>query len=300
MGCGFLGRVLARRLRAAGYAVFGTVRRASASDALVQDGVVPLIVDVSRPATFGTLRSLLDATRPLRVFYLVPPGTTAPGSTPDADHKANGITPVVEKLCTSPLHRAVLASSTGVYGETKGHSVSAETPVTPVSARAQRLFAIEQAWLGLGSAARIVRLAGLYGPGRVIGLTALRAGRPIGGDPDGLLNLIHVDDAAALLQTVAECEGAGTFELGSDGNPIQRADYYGYLAEKLGVNCRFSAQGDTNAYGRRSASRSCDNSSTRARTRWVPRYPDFRIALDGLLHDPDIAGTWSSWRAVIS
>jgi nucleoside-diphosphate-sugar epimerase len=162
--------------------------------------------------------------------------------------------------------------------------VDADTPVAPADARGQRLLAIEQAWLTLGRSARIVRLAGIYGPGRVIGMTTLLHGQRIGGDPDDLLNLIHVEDAAALLQSAAESDGAAAIELGADGTPLRRRDYYDYLAARLRVNCQFGEADDTVEFARRRAgSRACRIAPTCARTGWQPHHRDARVALERLL-----------------
>jgi nucleoside-diphosphate-sugar epimerase len=174
------------------------------------------------------------------------------------------------------LRRAVLSSSTAVYGDRAGATVTAETPVDASGERASRLLAIEHAWTAT-MRHHVVRLAGLYGPGRVIGETSLSEGRIIDGDPDAWLNLIHVADAAALL---TRCLGARAtaIELGCDGHPVPRRVYYATLAASLGCPMPgFSGQ----PAARGGASRRCDPRSTMARTGWWPMYRDFRA---GLVH----------------
>jgi nucleoside-diphosphate-sugar epimerase len=129
-----------------------------------------------------------------------------------------------------------------------------------------------------------VRLAGLYGPGRIVGMTTLLHGQGVGGDPEDLLNLIHVEDAAALLQAVAAADSSASIELGADGVPLRRRDYYEHLAMRLGVPCRFGRGEDTVGFARRrSGSRACCIDPTCARTGWRPRHRDARLALDQLL-----------------
>ena len=148
------------------------------------------------------------------------------------------------------------------------------------------LLGMKRLWLTSGLPARVVRLAGLYGPGRVIGMRPLRQGDAIGGDRRALLNLIHVEDAAALLMTVASVGSAASIELGADGRPIPRQEYYEHLARRLGTNVTWSESGTGYGAGRARATRACDIRLTCARTGWHPHYGDFRAVLDALIPLP--------------
>lgn len=121
-------------------------------------------------------------------------------------------------------------------------------------------------------------------------MSAVRSGAPLLGDPHALLNLIHVDDAAALLEAVAT-SGGGAIELGCDGNPVPRLDYYTHLARRLGVPPPEPMDPTTAAahFGldparlRRASSKALDNIPTCRRTGWSPRYPNYRVGLDACL-----------------
>ncbi|MCG3202928.1 MAG: hypothetical protein NFCOHLIN_02814 [Gammaproteobacteria bacterium] len=276
IGCGYLGRALAARLLAAGYSVHGTVREGTGVERLRTLGVSPLVLQVGDPHSYGPLRTTLYAHGPWHVYYCVPPGT---GPDPPAD-----IARLAAVLAEHGPRRAVLASSIAVYGDRGGDSVDAATPAVPTNGRGQCLKHIEDAWLPLGGGARIVRLAGLYGPGRIIGMTTLLHGQCVAGDPEDLLNLIHVDDAAALLQAVAEGGGAATIELGADGLPLRRRDYFEHLAARLGLPCQFGrAEGTVGLVPHHRRSRACRIDPTCARTGWQPRHRDALRALDHLL-----------------
>jgi nucleoside-diphosphate-sugar epimerase len=80
----------------------------------------------------------------------------------------------------------------------------------------------------------VLRLAGIYGPGRLPRIDDLRAGRPLEADPDSWLNLIHVDDAAAVVMAVADHAGPGPLYVVSDGRPVRRRDFYARLADLVG------------------------------------------------------------------
>jgi len=276
IGCGYLGGALAARLLAAGRTVHGTVRAPAGVERLRALGISPLTLQVENPHSYGPLHATLRGTGPWEAFYCVPPGT---GDDPRGD-----VARIAAVLAQHGVLRAVLTSSTAVYGDRGGEPVDADTPAAPTDGRGRRLKDIEDAWLSLGERARIVRLAGLYGPGRIVGMSTLLQGQSVGGDPEDLLNLIHVEDAAALLQAVAEGQGAAAIELGADGLPLRRRDYYRHLAARLGVPCQFGRADDTVGLARRrSGSRACRIDPTCARTGWQPRHRDARPALDQLL-----------------
>jgi len=271
VGCGYVGMRLAARIRATG-ARLAVVTRDAARAAglrahLAADVLVGDFHDTPRVLAF--CRGLPG---PLHVFCLLPPGACG-----DAADTLAPLEHLIAALRVLEPLSATLSSSTGVYGEQSGRIVSAESACLPVTPRELRLRAIEQRWLG-APGARVVRLAGLYGPERVIGLQGLRAGAPVAGAPDGWLNLLHVDDAASLLLRVAEGLGA-TIELGADGTPVTRRDYYRALAALAGdAPPRFSGE----AGARGAGYRRCDPSSTWARLDWRPMYRDFRAGLAAL------------------
>src|SRR5690606_32470575 len=131
-----------------------------------------------------------------------------------------GIAYTINALRTAKnLRRAVLTSSTAVYGQTGGERVDADTPPQPIGERAQLLVKGEGWWLESNSPAHVLRLAGLYGPGRIVGFNAVREGAPLVGDPNAMLNLIHVDDAVSLLLAMMQAPSPGLIELGCDNRP---------------------------------------------------------------------------------
>jgi nucleoside-diphosphate-sugar epimerase len=292
LGCGYLGRRIATRLIEQGVTVFGSTRQPARAAQLAALGVRPLLVHVTQRLTFAALAPAL-AQPSLDVYYLIPPGRADAHTTPQQVVR-EGIANTLAALSRASIHRAVLASSTAVYGQSHGCDVDADTPAQPHDERARCLLDGEQHWLAQGSVARVVRLAGLYGPGRIIGLSSLRESAPIVGDPQAMLNLIHVDDAAELLVTIASSDTAATIELGCDGSPAPRIDYYRHLASLAGLpepavldDERAARElGLSTERLRRSSSKVCRNDPTRKRTGWSPSYPDYRAGLVAAMRIP--------------
>ena len=279
IGCGYLGAVTARMLAAAGQReVWATTRTRDRWEALGTGCTRLLQYDISRAGAENILPRDFDAGSS-DVFVMLTPSAIGPAL---AD---GGYSRLLEAIVTMNPRRAVLVSSTGVYGEQDGGIVTAETPPQPPGTRGKQLLDIENRWLGAGAQHRVCRLAGIYGPGRVVGRESLLNGAVLPGDPGAWLNLIHVEDAAELVIRCARADNAHAIELGSDGDPVSRKTYYTWLASLLGAA---PPQFDP-AQRARSGSKRCDPRATQQRLGWTPKYCDFRAGLAASLNanDPD-------------
>jgi len=82
----------------------------------------------------------------------------------------NGNDPVLRclknKLKSISLEWVGYLSTTGVYGDTKGHWVSELDPPNPFQNRSHRRLNCEKEWVESGLPVQIFRLPGIYGPGR--------------------------------------------------------------------------------------------------------------------------------------
>src|SRR5207244_2422881 len=142
-----------------------------------------------------------------------------------------GLENVLQKL--PPPGRFIYISSTGVYGQSAGEAVDEEAVTDPADESGRVVLDAERMLRRRLPEAIILRLAGIYGPKRLIRGEALRSGEPIIGDPDRLLNLIHVDDAAAAVLAAEERGWPGRVYNISDDAPIERREFYRYLAQLL-------------------------------------------------------------------
>lgn len=226
VGCGYLGERVARLWREAGDEVYATTRGGRV-DALSQAGLRPIVLDVTQ----GSGRDGLPEVD--TVLFAV--GRDRESMATMFDLQLSGLRAVLEALPVS-TGRVIYVSSTGVYAQDAGEWVDEESVCKPVRDGGRACLSAERLLLAhpRGRDALVLRLAGLYGPGRVPRAADIAAGRPIAGSPDAYLNLIHVSDAARTVTlAAAACPVDTRTFVVSDGHPPTRAEYAGLLATRL-------------------------------------------------------------------
>ena len=251
LGCGYLGK---RLLALLDNEVCWYTRRTQISESH------SLLLDINNESTWNNLDDLSDE-QAINVYCMVPPSQIDLALFYSFINRVNALN----------TKRCILVSSTVVYGNTD-RIVDSDSDIDIDSERAERQYKIEQAWLESNEDSCVVQLAGIYGPERIIGRHSIMQGEAIKADPDGWLNLIHVDDAVHLIKRIAEIEDPEIIELGSDGSPIKRKDYYAYVAETLKKPMpNFNIDNQARGIGRR-----CDNKLTIERTGWQPEFKNFK------------------------
>lgn len=108
----------------------------------------------------------------------------------------------------------------------------------------------------MGERLLVFRLAGLYGPGRLPLVDRLRRGEPLPTDPEAVLNLIHVDDAAKLIAAGCDCLAPPAVYNVADGCPVSRRRFYERLAVLMKLPApQFALPAENEASGRRAGAR---------------------------------------------
>jgi len=232
-GAGWLGSSVARALAGGGHRVTAVRRDPGRAAALLSPGVDPLALDLSGPGAWERLPRDLDA---------VVACQSAGADGPDAYRRAY-------VTCTRTLLDALRASgrpavllytgSTGVFGHRDGRDVDEETPPAPASPAAEVLVLAEELVLGAardGIRSMVLRLSGLYGPGRTWPIDRVRAGQIALGPGDGAwLNLCHLDDAVSAVLAGLSRGGAGSVYHASDAEPVRRRDLVTWVSSRLGI-----------------------------------------------------------------
>ena len=179
--------------------------------------------------------------------------------------------------------RLLFVSSSGVYSQTEGEWVDETSPAEATSYSGRIMREAEQIALNSGIAASVVRLTGIYGPGREWMLGQVRKGYRVAVDPPLYGNRIHADDAGGLLAFLLQADLQGkTLEdcyIGVDNAPVPLAEVEGWLRERLGIT-EWAAEASV----RRAGSKRCSNARAKA-LGWEPRYPSYREGYSAMLAD---------------
>ena len=282
-GIGFSGFEIAKSAIAAGMAVAGTTRSSEKAARLNEAGIESFLFDG------GALDSALAA-RLSSVTHLVI--SVAPGAAGDPVLKAlgGGLTPMMPAL-----EWIGYLSTVGVYGDHGGAWVDEETVCRPVSARSVERLNAEASWRAAADAAdkplAILRLSGIYGPGRnsFVNLEDRSAKRII--KPGQYFNRIHVADIAGAAMMLAWQRAEGLFNV-TDDEPAPPQDVVAYAAQLMGIAPPPEtpyAEAEMSAMARSfyGEVKRVSNAKLRA-AGYQFIHPNYRVALDSMWHN----GRW--------
>lgn len=144
-----------------------------------------------------------------------------------------------EILASGRLRQVVYLTTLGIYGNHDGGWVDEATPPRAGSARLERRLKAEADWQDFGRRhgirVAVLRLAGIYGPGRNA-LAQLRAGTARRIDKPGqVFNRIHVDDIVCAIRAAIAHRYDGILNV-TDDLPAPPGDPIAYAAELLGMD----------------------------------------------------------------
>lgn len=228
VGCGYVGTSLAHSLVRNGWDVWGLRRRAER----LPDPIRAVRADVSRP------ESLREGGLPLGLDLVVY-AVSADESTESAYRTAyvGGLRNVLECLADGGggPERLIFVSSTAVYGQEGGEWVDEDAPTEPAGFRGRILLEAESVAREWNGRATVLRLGGIYGPGRTRLVDRVRSGEArCPSNPPRYANRIHRDDAAGILRHVAKLKEPDPIYLGVDTEPAPICRVLRWLARRTG------------------------------------------------------------------
>jgi nucleoside-diphosphate-sugar epimerase len=234
-GCaGYIGRHLARALRADGLAVRGIDRDGTRMGELADLGVETITADVSH------IDTLVAALRGVEVVYHL--AGSALG-TPEEIVRGNvaGAQVIAAACSIPPGPRALVFAGSGALYPSGDGWLSEDVAPAPAfhyaraKAEAEQLLLRVHARVGLPVV--IARIAGVYGPnGPAMMTEQVRRGRfPLIGGGHGYATYIHIDDTVAALRALAARGRPGQIYNLADDDPTLIRNFYGELARLLGA-----------------------------------------------------------------
>jgi len=277
-GCGYAGLPLGAELVRQGHEVFG-LRRGGA-EALRAAGLKPLRADLTRPETLTDLPKEFD--------WVVNCAASGGGSANDYRQLyLDGNRNLLSWLADRPPRKFVYTSSTSVYAQNDGSVVTEQSPAQPESPTARVLVAAEELLL---AAARnrfpcvILRVAGIYGPGRGHAFQQfLRGEARLEGDGSRYLNMIHRDDLTGVIITALERGQPGGIYNVVDNEPVPQSAFFGWLAAKLKRPLPPTVVASAEVWRKRSVTnKRVSNAKLRQEWGYPFLYPDFRTGYRAL------------------
>ena len=233
VGCGYVGLPLGAELARQGHEVFGLRRSPDTSD-LSRAGIKPIVGDLTQFALLRLIRPDFD--------WVVNTISSSQGGV--EGYRAvylEGTNRLVEWLRGSDrLQKYIYTSSTSVYAQQDGSWVTEESPTDPRSETSRVLVEAERVLLDQASTqafpAIILRLAGIYGPGRGhLFHQFLRGEARLAGDGSRLINMIHRDDAVGAILAALGRGAPGDVYNVSDDEPVTQRDFFLWLGTRLGL-----------------------------------------------------------------
>jgi nucleoside-diphosphate-sugar epimerase len=204
----------------------GTARSPEAAEALRREGIEAFVFDGRNADT-----ALAGALARAHVLLV----STPPGPEGDPAYRA-----FAREIAAAPdLERILYLSTIGVYGDWGGAWINEASDTRTTSPRGRWRLVAEAQWRALGDArgvpVDILRLAGIYGPGRNA-LAKLREGdarRII--KPGQVFNRVHVDDIAEVARLLIAARRPGDIWNVADEEPAPPQNVIAFAAALLGI-----------------------------------------------------------------
>lgn len=225
-GAGYSARAFSRLMTGEAERIDGTTRNEQNFPTLEKAGIAPIIFD-GETASPELIDRLAKSTH---VVISISPRESGDPSLA-----------IVEEALRRPdntIRWIGYLSTVGIYGNHDGNWIDETAPCEPTSRRSLERVEAEKAWDALstrhGTPVALLRLSGIYGPGRnaIINLERGTARRII--KEGQVFNRIHVDDIAGSLRFLAGTNTGGAFNI-TDNEPAPPQDVVVYAAELMGV-----------------------------------------------------------------
>jgi nucleoside-diphosphate-sugar epimerase len=265
-GCGDLGTEAGLRFASAGHRVVGWRRSPDKLPAEIEGAAANLSTAGLPPVPADTAAVVI--------------AVAADAPTEEAYRSAylNGVAHVLDALERDRVtpERVLFVSSTAVHGDAEGGWIDENTTPEPGGFSGRIMREAEELLLkrlgGTGTSAVVLRLGGIYGPGRTRLIDQVRTGSAIIPDQPRFTNRIHRDDAAgAIMQLCTMSAVPSPVYLGVDNDPAELGDVLRFLAAELGLDV--PPTGD--AGDARGGNKRCSNALLRE-TGFSFKYPTFR------------------------
>jgi len=269
-GCGFLGEAAADLYSGHGWDVLGLCASQESADRLSGKPFQVLAMDIAGNPCFPEPWLSPD--------LLVHCASSGRGGGVDAYQRVylQGLRQLL--VAANPRH-LIFVGSTSVYGQTDGSLVDETHPADPLVETGKVLLEAESLALAFGGC--VLRLSGIYGPGRSVLLRKYLAGTAaLDGDGSRWINQVHRDDAAQAIFLAGTKKLTGIYNV-SDDTPARQSEVYSWIASH--VNGPLPPRAEAPAIRKRGNTNKRVSNAKLKTTGWQPGFPSYKDALPDLV-----------------
>ncbi|MBC2604200.1 NAD-dependent epimerase/dehydratase family protein [Puniceicoccus vermicola] len=280
LGCGYVGSAVARQWMAEGVEVWGVSRNAETLSQIQGEGFHPVVAEVDDVEWHDQVPAEPD-------FVLNCVSSAALGIEGYRKSYLGGNESLLRWARNRKPGKVIYTGSTAVYPFTDGREVWEDDAGGDLSDTGEVVLESEKMLLEdaeLGPRASVLRLAGIYGPGRHHLLDQVqKSSGVLPGRGDYYLNLIFLDDiVSAVMAVFASGKSGGRVYNLADGNSPTKEEMVAWLADRIGCPVPVF---DPNATGGRrmrvnraggSPNRRVKIDRIRSEVGWEPAFPSFR------------------------
>ncbi len=279
-GCGYVGTALGSELVKAGHEVWGLRRDLDAARAFEAQGIRPIVANLLRADSLKNLPSVDTVVL-----------CQAPSKKNDEykDVYFDATRTFLSALPEGKLRKLLLVSSTSVYATSDGSWVDEGTDPMAGShgdaearENAKTLLAQELLVVGSGHPGIVLRLSGIYGPGRNR-LRSLIDGKMKPVLSGHFMNRIHLHDIVRAIRLLLDKGIPGQIYMGSDDSPCTQREFYSWIFEHLSLTLPKNASEEEGEMTHGSNKR-CSNRKLKA-LGFQPRYPSYKEGYQPLIQE---------------
>jgi nucleoside-diphosphate-sugar epimerase len=289
IGCGWLGTQLAKSLIKQGVDVFVTTRKEESQQQIMAQGINCKLLNLNFEATdfddeTETGKMYKEAIKPISLNKVFTQEKLVICITPQFKKgKKNYPTNIKaillaakDKLINGSLKQVILISSTGVYKNLSG-TISEEALLDLTDDKVKALVLAEDYVKQFCPHYAVIRFGGLVGrnrhPGRFL------AGKKDLVNADENINLIHQDDAVAIIESILfKTEVSGVFN-GVSNTKSTREVFYQNAAKSIGLIAPTFLQ-QTSISSKNLANKSISNEKVKTELSYQFIYPDLAKSFD--------------------
>jgi len=214
--------------------------------------------------------------------------TAGPGETTELAYRRTYIEGLQNALRAfgGGARRVLVTSSTAVYAQVDGERVDETSPTSPTHFSGRVLLEAESALWRARPDAVVLRLGGIYGPGRASMVESVRRGEAtyVEGD-ESVVNRMHRDDCAGALAHLAELADGQRLYLGVDDEPTTRREVMTFIASRLGAPPPRAVTRAERPQRRSASNKRCSNERLRS-SGYRLLYPTYREGYGAVIDRP--------------